>query len=81
MQAASHDGGVSSPRARLTPVELASAHSFRASTALEQNDRDPAIARAVGRAQAGDMEAIRFLYLRYKNNVYGYVLSILRDQH
>lgn len=25
------------------------------------------------------MEAIQFLYQRYKNNVYGYVLSILRD--
>ena len=62
-------------------VDSGSAHSFRASTALEQNDRDPEIARAVVRAQAGDMEAIRFLYLRYKNNVYGYVLSILRDQH
>lgn len=39
------------------------------------------MARAVLRAQAGDQEAIRFLYLRYKNNVYGYVLSIVRDQH
>ena len=84
MQAATYDRATSSPRARLTPVESVdsgSAHSFRASTALEQNDRDPEIARAVVRAQAGDMEAIRFLYLRYKNNVYGYVLSILRDQH
>lgn len=27
------------------------------------------------------MEAIRFLYMRYKNNVYGYVLSMLRDPH
>ncbi|HWE11672.1 MAG TPA: sigma-70 family RNA polymerase sigma factor [Solirubrobacteraceae bacterium] len=27
------------------------------------------------------MEAVRFLYLRYKDNVYGYVLSILRDQY
>jgi RNA polymerase sigma-70 factor (ECF subfamily) len=27
------------------------------------------------------MEAIRFLYLRYRNNIYGYVLSILRDPH
>jgi len=33
------------------------------------------------RAQRGDAEALRFLYLRYKNNVYGYVLSILRDEH
>jgi RNA polymerase sigma-70 factor (ECF subfamily) len=56
-------------------------NGFRASTSLEQNDRDPAIARAVARAQAGDMDAIRFLYVRYKDNVYGYVLSILRDQH
>jgi len=62
-------------------VEATPSHGFRASTALEHNDRDPAIARAVARAQAGDMEAIRFLYMRYKNNVYGYVLSMLRDQH
>jgi RNA polymerase sigma-70 factor (ECF subfamily) len=62
-------------------VESAPSHGFRASTALEHNDRDPAIAGAVARAQAGDMEAIRFLYMRYKNNVYGYVLSMLRDQH
>ncbi len=61
--------------------EMAASHGFYASTAIEQNDRDPEIARAVVRAQAGDMEAIRFLYLRYKNNVYGYVLSILRDAH
>ena len=81
MQAATYDRATSSPRARLTPVESTGAHTFRASTALEHNDRDPAIARAVVRAQSGDMEAIRFLYLRYKNNVYGYVLSILRDQH
>ena len=45
------------------------------------HDRDPAIARAVARAKSGDMDAVRFLYLRYKDNVYGYVLSILRDAH
>ena len=61
--------------------EMAASHGFYASAAVEQNDRDPAVAGAVRRAQAGDMEAIRFLYLRYKNNVYGYVLSILRDTH
>lgn len=27
------------------------------------------------------MDAIRFLYLRYKDNIYGYVLSVVRDQH
>ncbi len=54
---------------------------FRASTALEHNNKDEAINRAVVAAQAGDMEAIRFLYVRYKDNVYGYVLSIVREQH
>jgi RNA polymerase sigma-70 factor, ECF subfamily len=67
-----------------TPVRerySASQHRFQVSAAKEGDDRDPAIANAVVRAQAGDMEAVRFLYLRYKNNVYGYVLSILRDEH
>jgi RNA polymerase sigma-70 factor, ECF subfamily len=68
-------------RGRSQDGEVAASYGFHASTAVAQNDRDPAIARAVVRAQAGDMEAIRFLYLRYKNNVYGYVLSILRDAH
>jgi RNA polymerase sigma-70 factor, ECF subfamily len=68
-------------RARSQSSAVAASHGFHASTAVAQNDRDPAIARAVVRAQSGDMDAIRFLYLRYKNNVYGYVLSILRDAH
>jgi RNA polymerase sigma-70 factor, ECF subfamily len=61
--------------------EMATSHGFRAKPAREMNDRDPAIGRAVARAKSGDMEAIRFLYLRYKDNVYGYVLSIVRDAH
>jgi RNA polymerase sigma-70 factor (ECF subfamily) len=68
-------------RGRARSEEMGASHSFHASTAVERNDRDPAIVRAVARAQSGDMEAIRFLYLRYKNNVYGYVLSILRDPY
>ena len=55
--------------------------AFAPRPAGEKNDRDPAIARAVARAKSGDMDAIHFLYLRYKDNVYGYVLSILRDAH
>ena len=39
------------------------------------------LANAVARAQAGDNEAIRFLYIRYKDNVYGYVLGFVRDPH
>ncbi|HEY1518062.1 MAG TPA: sigma-70 family RNA polymerase sigma factor [Solirubrobacteraceae bacterium] len=60
---------------------MAVSHGFRACPAGEKNDRDPAIAQAVTRAKSGDNDAIRFLYLRYKDNVYGYVLSILRDAH
>ena len=61
--------------------EMTASHGFRARPAGEKNDRGPAIAQAVTRAKSGDNDAIRFLYLRYKDNVYGYVLSILRDAH
>ena len=36
---------------------------------------------AVARAKEGDQEAMRFLYISYSNNVYGYIRSIVRDDH
>jgi len=36
---------------------------------------------AVIRAKTGDGDALRYLYLRYADNVYGYVCSIVRDEH
>ncbi|HEX8101242.1 MAG TPA: sigma-70 family RNA polymerase sigma factor [Solirubrobacteraceae bacterium] len=36
---------------------------------------------AVERARAGDQDAVRYLYLRYADNVYGYVCSMVRDEH
>ena len=36
---------------------------------------------AVRAAQAGDDHALRYLYLRYADNVYGYVCAIVRDEH
>jgi RNA polymerase sigma-70 factor, ECF subfamily len=36
---------------------------------------------AIARAQAGDREALGFLYARYADNVYGYVRSIVYDPH
>jgi RNA polymerase sigma-70 factor, ECF subfamily len=39
------------------------------------------VSRAVGRAQAGDREALGFLYVRYADNIYGYVRSIVHDHH
>jgi RNA polymerase sigma-70 factor (ECF subfamily) len=53
---------------------------FRVNSNVDHNDRDPSIVEAVRSAQTGDEEALRFLYLRYKDNIYGYVLSILRDE-
>src|SRR5215204_4737052 len=39
------------------------------------------VCEAVALAKAGDQEALRFLYLRYADNVYGYVRGIVRDDH
>ena len=39
------------------------------------------VLRAVKRAQAGDRDALAFLYVRYADDVYGYVRSIVRDHH
>ena len=36
---------------------------------------------AVARAKQGDQRALHFLYVTYSDNVYGYVCSIVRDQH
>jgi RNA polymerase sigma-70 factor, ECF subfamily len=54
---------------------------FRGSTVL---DESPAATRevrlAIARAKEGDRDAVRFLYIRYCNNVYGYIRSIVRDE-
>jgi len=39
------------------------------------------VSLAVKRAQQGDRDALGFLYARYADNIYGYVLSIVRDHH
>ena len=39
------------------------------------------LSRAVARAKEGDTGALHFLYVRYADDVYGYVNSIVRDHH
>jgi RNA polymerase sigma-70 factor (ECF subfamily) len=39
------------------------------------------LSRVIRRAKTGDQEAIRWLYVQYGDNVYGYARSILRDEH
>ena len=42
---------------------------------------DALVYRAVARAKEGDMSALHFLYVRYADDVCGYVRSIVRDSH
>jgi RNA polymerase sigma-70 factor, ECF subfamily len=39
------------------------------------------VGQAVRQAQAGDRQALGFLYARYADNIYGYVRSIVHDHH
>ncbi len=36
---------------------------------------------AIARAKEGDHDALRYLYVSYSHNIYGYVRSIVRDDH
>jgi RNA polymerase sigma-70 factor (ECF subfamily) len=55
---------------------------FRCSTASDGSPEALRLTRlAVERAKDGDEEALRFLYVRYSDNIYGYVRSIVRDDH
>ena len=66
--------------------ELGTARSpgrFRVDTTLDDGAAGGRglAAKAVAYAKAGDQEALRFLYVRYADNVYGYVRSIVRDEY
>jgi RNA polymerase sigma-70 factor (ECF subfamily) len=39
------------------------------------------VSRAVKQAQAGDRDALAFLYARYADNLHGYIRSIVHDHH
>jgi RNA polymerase sigma-70 factor (ECF subfamily) len=55
---------------------------FRRSTSLDDSELGRRrVSAAVARAKQGDREALRFLYVQYADNVYGYVASIVRDEH
>jgi RNA polymerase sigma-70 factor (ECF subfamily) len=55
---------------------------FRSSTALDDSSETTRKVRlAVARAKEGDREALRFLYIVYSHNIYGYVRSIVHDDH
>jgi RNA polymerase sigma-70 factor, ECF subfamily len=54
---------------------------FRRRRHLDHSPRaERLVVAAVAAAKEGDADALRFLYLRYADNVYGYVCSIVRDE-
>jgi len=55
---------------------------FRRAARIERDEENERrVARAVARAKMGDREALRFIYVQYADNVFGYVSSLLRDEH
>jgi RNA polymerase sigma-70 factor (ECF subfamily) len=55
---------------------------FRRSTSLDDSELSRRrVSAAVARAKQGDREALRYLYVQYADNVYGYVASIVKDEH
>jgi Sigma-70 region 2 len=66
-------------RMKKLAVREAPTMGLRARTWLDQREADGAITRDVGRVRSGDQDALRFLYLRYRGDVHGYVLSMITD--
>lgn len=55
---------------------------FRSRSTLDESFETRQKTRlAVARAKEGDQDALRFLYVSYSHNVYGYVRSIVRDEY
>ena len=60
----------------------ATAGGFRIRRAVRESDRAARdTRRAITRAAQGDPDALRDLYVRYADNVYSYVATIVRDHH
>ena len=61
---------------------LSATIGFRSSTTLDESPETMRKVRlAVARAKDGDRDAVRYLYVVYSHNIYGYVRSIVHDEH
>lgn len=66
-------------RMPLTRYESRSA-GFARKTTLDEDRCEGELDLAVARAKGGDEQAIRYLYGRFADNVYGYAKGIVRDE-
>ena len=65
---------------RLEGVSEGRFRSLRAARLVEASPRRLVLA-AAAHGRDGDQDALRLLYLRYADNVYGYVCSLVHDEH
>jgi RNA polymerase sigma-70 factor, ECF subfamily len=63
------------------PLTSVSANGFRRRTATDEEARSELVTKAVAAAREGDRDALRYLYVRFADNIYGYVCSIVRDDY
>ena len=54
---------------------------FVAQKSFDADERPGELTLAINRAKTGDEHALRYLYLRFSGNVYGYTRSIVTDGH
>jgi RNA polymerase sigma-70 factor, ECF subfamily len=69
----------------MPPSRAATSHvadaAVRPPLALSKADESELVRRAVVRLKQGDRSALHFLYVRYADDVCGFVRSIVRDHH
>jgi RNA polymerase sigma-70 factor, ECF subfamily len=63
-------------------TQAAETIGFRVDSSLDTTCETQTMTQvAVTRAKEGNSDALRFLYVHYSNNIYGYVRSIVSDDH
>ena len=75
-----HGAGAGTSRERGEGTDPLTSFRMRAAAA-ESPQAARATRLAVARAKQGDRDALRHLYVRYADNVYSYVSSIVRNHH
>jgi RNA polymerase sigma-70 factor (ECF subfamily) len=75
-------GDVAMRRAADRLEATAARTGYRRRRHLDQpQDAEVLVAAAAERAREGDDDALRLIYLLYADNVFGFVLAIVRDEH